>query len=106
MKDSLWRRPLAAAGACAVLALVLPASALAAMTIGADLSGTPGTTVTCSPSSACDLSQLQTAGTNEVAPFDGVVVRWRVKGFSGPMKLRVIRPFGGSSFTFVSSGAV
>lgn len=58
------------------------------------------------PYTACDLSQFQTAGTNQVAPFDGVLVRWRVKGASGPMKPRVIRPFGGDSFTFISSGAI
>jgi hypothetical protein len=88
-------------------ALGAPADASAAVTLGADLSTTPNFTTACGGMlPGCNVSPIQSAGVNQAAPFDGVVVRWRVKTFSGPIKLRLIRPFGGTNYLFVSSGPV
>jgi hypothetical protein len=98
------RRWCLTAGALIALTLGLPSSASAVVTLGADLSTTPTSSAGCG--NGCNFAQVQLLGANQAAPFDGVVVRWRVKGFSGPVKVRVIRPFGGDSFSFVSSGSV
>jgi hypothetical protein len=93
------------------LALVAPAMASAAVTIGADLTNIPHSQNTCSgptpgTTASCELVPLSEGGVSQVAPTDGVITRWRVVGGSGPMKLRVVRPQGGGSYLFVSSSPV
>jgi hypothetical protein len=41
-------------------------------------------------------------GVAATAPTDGVVVRWQVKDFNGPVAMRVIR-LDGAAFLFLSS---
>jgi hypothetical protein len=112
MADSRSRRlPLAVTAtalSAGALALVAPAMASAAVTIGANLSNTPHSQNTCSgptpgTTASCDLVPLSEGNVNQVAPTDGVITRWRVVGGSGPMKLRVVRPQADGSYLFVSS---
>jgi hypothetical protein len=98
-------------GVCVVVVsaafLVGAPGAFAATTIGANMSGTPMQAQACGPvtmAPSCDALPLSELGASVAAPSDGVVVRWRVKGASGPMALRVVQPFGGG-YLFVSSGA-
>jgi hypothetical protein len=88
------------------LALCAPTVGSAAVTIGGDVSAPGGLPIACDPSSPqpCELAQITLAGGQTAAPFNGVVVRWRIAGSTGPFALRVVRP-AGSDFTFVSSSA-
>jgi hypothetical protein len=40
------------------------------------------------------------------SPTDGTIIRWRVAGFEGPWRLRVLTPNGGPSYTGTGSGGV
>jgi hypothetical protein len=91
--------------------LVAPPSAQAAVTIGSDLSPNAGNQNPCAPVAGmpCTIANLQLPGEQVTAPFDGVVVRWRVEAVSGdtgtPVRLRVVRDAGGSAFTAVGTSA-
>jgi hypothetical protein len=89
----------AVTGAC--IALCAPTLAPAAVTIGGDIAA-QGELTPCGGAQACEFAQVTLAGGQMSAPFDGVVVRWRVVGSSGPLALRVVRP-AGPAYTFVSS---
>lgn len=39
------------------------------------------------------------------SPLDGTIIRWRVDGFKGPWRLRVLTPNGGTSYTGAGTGA-
>ena len=67
--------------------LLLPAGAGAAVTIGPSLSTPHTTTFSCGVVGGCTYSQGTPAYTS---PMNGVVVRWAVRGGSGPLTLRVI----------------
>jgi hypothetical protein len=86
---------------CGAVALSAPVPASAAVTIGGDISP-PTQSVPCDSTNTCDGIQLTLGGVPPTAPFDGVVVRWRVNDATGPLTLRVVRP-NGSAFTFMSS---
>src|SRR5215217_4649313 len=73
--------------ACAVL--VLPATGVAATTIGSDLNGSSGR-ATCEPD-ACTVVQLAIPGRQVTSPMDGVIVRWRIADSEGNFALRVVR---------------
>lgn len=79
-------------GVIAALLAVAP-TALAATTIGSDLSGS-GTPVVCgdTPTDECTVAQTVLPGRPVTAPTAGVIVRWRVRDSSGALRLRVIRP--------------
>jgi hypothetical protein len=90
------------------LALAVPATGSAATTIGATLTGTAGNlnctgVVTCTASNTSLAPGFQAPG-GLVAPFDGVVVRWRVltSNTAAPLTLRVLRP--GNSATRTGAG--
>lgn len=79
------------AGACsgALLGAVLPDEHLAS-------------TATCGY--ACLRVQKSIDGASTVAPFDGVVVRWRVLGAStGSYRIRTVAPAGGGNYTVLAS---
>ena len=95
--------PLAALAVMAA-ALAIPSAAGAATTIGSPLAaaaqvGTCGTATFTN--TALGVGTLK-------APFDGVVVRWRIRiqaaGGSFTYKLRVLRPAGGSNYTGAGTG--
>jgi hypothetical protein len=94
------------------LALVAPAMASAAVTVGANLDNTPQHQNTCAGPTpdpmkpSCGLAVLTEGGLSQAVPSDGVVTRWRVKGASGPMKFRVIRPQSNGDYLLVSSGPI
>jgi hypothetical protein len=94
------------------LALVAPAMASAAVTIGANLTGTPQHQNTCAGPTpdpmkpSCGIAVLTEGGLSQAAQSDGVVTRWRIKGGSGPMMFRVIRPQTNGDYLLVSSGPV
>jgi hypothetical protein len=84
-------------------AFAAPSGAAAATTIGSALTAnTAGTN--CATNTFLN---VQLAVPNQV-PFDGAIVRWRVKlpaaGGAHTYRLRVLRPAGGTSFTAVGSG--
>jgi IPT/TIG domain len=85
--------------------LLVPGVADAATTVGSPLTAAPQAASTCGAAtffnSALGVGTLQ-------APFDGVVVRWRVAIATGSgslgYKLRVLRPAGGSTYTGAGTG--
>jgi len=93
----------AAAAMAASVALWAPTPASAAVTIGGDISR-PGSPEICSIT-GCDVAQISLATGQTLAPFDGVVVRWRVNGSIGPLALRVVRPAGPSDYAFISTSS-
>jgi uncharacterized protein DUF11 len=91
-----------------VLAVLVPASAAQAVTtVGSDLSKAANASV-CGPAVACTYftGDATTAAPVAAAPFDGVIVRWRVKaGSAAPSaRLRVLRAAGSGSYTGVATG--
>ena len=79
------------------LALVLPASASGAVTIGSDLEASADKSLLCTD--ACTVSSAALPVTSQasggrIAPSDGVVVRWRIKvgATTTPVALRITRP--------------
>ena len=90
-----------------VAAVAAPSVASASVTIGGDIAVT-GAPIQCDPGggTVCELAQLSLAGAQTEAPFNGVVVRWRVNGASGPLALRVLRAAVGFNHTFVSTSGL
>jgi uncharacterized repeat protein (TIGR01451 family) len=89
-----------------VLAALAPASgAHAATTVGSDLSKPASETVCAAAACTYFTGDAATGAPVAVAPFAGVVVRWRVKSAStaSGVKLRAVRPSGAG--TYVSAGA-
>jgi hypothetical protein len=96
--------------ALAAVLVAAPASGEAAVTIGSDLSPAPSSAGTCTPpTDPCTVANLALLGGGELSsPIDGVVVRWRARASNDepggtPLRLRVIRPRAGGSFTAISS---
>jgi uncharacterized repeat protein (TIGR01451 family) len=84
-----------------VLAALGPAAAAqAATTVGSNLGGTP---IAAPCATACTLftGDSTTQAPSAVAPFGGVVVRWRVKtgGPTTGLALRALRSAGGNAYT-------
>jgi hypothetical protein len=92
------------AAAVGLVGLGIPTSASAAVTIGEDTS-TPGdaTFFGCSgfPTSSCTLAQTTHPARSYTAPFDGVIVRWRIRGDSEAVQfaLRALHSNGDGTFT-------
>jgi len=85
------------------------ASASAAVTVGADTSQPPnfGGIFCNNVAQGCSFVNLGVASGTVSAPFDGVVVRWRVWGDShaDQFRLQVARPVGAGAFTGAGSSA-
>jgi hypothetical protein len=103
---------LAALAAGAAFA-VPPASASAAVTLGSTLQTEPNGNMTCSNAvndRGCLAVNGALPGGQLVAPFDGVIVRWRVRLGAGTeaqtIRIRVLKPVGADSFTAISSSAL
>jgi uncharacterized repeat protein (TIGR01451 family) len=90
-----------------VLAAFAPAAvADAVTTVGSDLSKTPTTSVCATSCTVFGVSSSSNAPV-AAAPFDGVVVRWRVRSASSAatVMLRTLRPVPGTtSYSPVSTG--
>jgi hypothetical protein len=92
----------------ATLALSVPSSALAVVTIGSNLLATPDNSHQCDPGPCTDahrtLPATSQAPGGVLAKSDGVVVRWRIKvgTQTTPVALRVTRP--GDSDTRTGAG--
>jgi uncharacterized repeat protein (TIGR01451 family) len=89
-----------------VLAALVPCGgARAATTVGSDLTKAATATV-CGPAVSCTYftGDATTGAPAAVAPFDGVVVRWRVKSATAATgtRLRALRPAGAGKY--VSAG--
>jgi hypothetical protein len=95
-----FRLPALIATALASLALCASAQA-AIVTVGSPVLAT--TTSTPSTPAGNDTvidTALPEPGASAISPITGVVVRWRITGFSGgPFYLRVLTPNGGTSYT-------
>jgi Ca2+-binding RTX toxin-like protein len=99
------RAGLLSAGA-ATLALALPAAAAGKVTIGEDTRVAASGSAGCV--GACTVATLQHPTSALAVPFDGVVVRWRVRGAGPPsqISLRVLRrPVGGGAFSGAGTSA-
>jgi hypothetical protein len=74
--------------------------------LGSDLQG-PFAVIGLDCTFACLNVQLKTGGASTAAPFDGVIVRWRLLAApSGTYRIRVLDPQGGTSYRIAgSSGA-
>lgn len=83
-------------------ALFVPSPASAAVTIGSDLAN-PGSPTGCDED--CTAVQFALPGRQIAAPFNGVIVRWRVRDSIGSMKLRVVRPAEGGQGTGAGTSA-
>jgi hypothetical protein len=82
-------------GIAVAAGLIAPAGAGAAtVTVGSPLSGS---FVTASANSTGTTAMV--AGPNIVSPVDGTVVNWRTQGFTGTLRLRVLRLEGGFAAT-------
>ena len=95
--------------AAAALIVAIPASA-GAITIGSSLATPPNANGTCGePCTALGLTKAPNLATS---PIDGVVVSWSTfsgsgnVGTIGNVRLRILRPAGGSAFTAARSGPV
>jgi hypothetical protein len=82
----------------------------AAVTLGSDLATAPGPGLICVPAEGtrgCLFVNDVIPGGALVSPFDGVIVRWRVRVAAGtqaqPIRIRVVRRFDGNRFTVISS---
>jgi RTX calcium-binding nonapeptide repeat (4 copies) len=82
----------------------------AAVTLGSDLATAPGPGLICLPAEGtrgCLFVNDVIPGRALVSPFDGVIVRWRVRVAAGtqaqPIRIRVVRRFDGNRFTVISS---
>ena len=100
----MWPRALGLAGLLAALGPV--AAARAVTTIGSDLSKTPTASACATSCTAFGVSSSSGAPV-AAAPFDGVIVRWRVRSASpaATLTLRTLRPVSGTtSYAPVSAG--
>jgi uncharacterized repeat protein (TIGR01451 family) len=90
-----------------VLAALAPATAAdAVVTVGSDLSKAPSTSVCGTTCTAFGVSSSSDAPV-AAAPFDGIIVRWRVSSASpsAMLTLRTLRPVSGTpSYASVSTG--
>jgi hypothetical protein len=90
--------------AVGLVGLAIPTSASAAVTIGEDTS-TPGDAAFfgCSgfPTASCTFAQTTHPARSYTAPFDGVIVRWRIRGDSEGVQfaLRALHSNGDGTFT-------
>jgi hypothetical protein len=92
----------AAAAVVGVGALGMASISPAAVTIGEDTTVGGDTAFECSnlPSDRCTFAVIQHPTFSFAAPFDGVIVRWRIRGDSKGTQfaLRVVRPLAGGFF--------
>src|SRR5262249_32712915 len=93
-----WRPCVAAA---AMLALAVPATAPAFVTIGSDLSSTPNKDSGLGTWSNGALERGLQAAAGLRSPVNGMVTRWRIKvgARTAPIALRVIEPLGRGLYT-------
>jgi hypothetical protein len=103
---------LAALATGAALA-VPPVSAEAAVTLGSALATEPTGAISCidpMTNRGCLAVQDVLPGHDLVAPFDGVIVRWRVRLGDGTeaqsVRIRVVRRVDADTFTAISSGGL
>ena len=100
-------RPVALIAAAA--AMTAPAHAGATVTIGSDLGRTPNQTFVCGAVGALGCTAVQSALNGDVqapnglySPVNGVVTQWRIHAGASnttPVRLRVVKPLGGSLYT-------
>ncbi len=83
----------------AVVALLATATAAqaAVVTVGST-AGAASSSSNAEPLMFINAS-LGTVSGNATSPIDGTIIRWRLNGFEGPWRLRVLTPNGGSSYT-------
>src|SRR4051812_12554565 len=78
---------------CAAAACAAPTQASAATTIGSDLASEPDNSEACGTAygAPCTIFQISLEGRQTTAPFDGVIVRWRVRTGAGsdPQNVRL-----------------
>jgi hypothetical protein len=84
--------------------VAVPASASAAVTLGSSLAGSFQTSGPCPTADGCAAVQQGLPGRATAAPFDGVVVRFRVRGHGG-VRLFVARYTAQDTVLRVATGA-
>jgi len=82
------------------------AGACSGALLGSNLQGERDFVGNCALFTDCLRVQTQLNGSSTAAPFDGVVVRWRVlNGKTGNYAVKVLSPNGGGSYTVLRSSA-
>jgi len=81
-----------------VVSLVAPAGAEAAVVTIGNTAAAVGGGSNAEPLMFIN-SSLGSVGGNATSPIDGEIIRWRVNGFQGPWRLRVVTPNGGLNYT-------
>lgn len=87
-------------------ALIAPASASAAATIGSSLPGAADDSLECVDPGGCTFVPTNIAGKEVVVPYDGVLVRWAGRvpaGSTTQVALRVLRPGAGGQLSSVAT---
>lgn len=100
-------RPFLPCSLLAVFALAAPSAAEATtVTVGNPLTDPASPFIMCSPN-PCTFVNTKVAevGAHAAAPFDGTVVRWRVKAAEGTFRLRVLHPDGLGHYVAVATSA-
>jgi hypothetical protein len=97
-------------GAAVFAALAIAAPAQGATTIGSGLDDRANLAIACGTpgeaTSLCTSAQIALPDRPITAPFDGVIVRWRMRAAnSGNASLRVLRPAGGGKFAGAGTSA-
>jgi IPT/TIG domain/PASTA domain len=79
----------------------------ATVTVGSPLVGSFNTGVIFKEQGMVANTSLADPSANVTSPVAGIVVRWRITGYSsaGPFKLRILRPVGASSYMGVGTSA-
>jgi len=97
-----------AAVAGAAISLAVPCAAQAAVTIGASTATPSVASFGCGPNPAqtCTLVQTAHPTLSYTTPFDGVIVRWRVRGdsFAAQLSLRIVQAQAPTVYTGVATG--
>src|SRR5918999_173806 len=106
-RKALITRGTLAASAATLATLALSVPAPAAVTIGVDTSTPSGSSSGCGIPGGCTIATIQHPTRLLAAPFDGVIVRWRVQGGSGTSSMtpRVIRQLPGGTYIGAGTGA-
>jgi hypothetical protein len=93
----------------AAAALLTPAAAPAATTIGSALARNANGVEQCADPGGCTIVQTQLNGLPVKVPYDGVLVSWGARAFPGglhpPIDFRVLRPGAGGAVTAVAKDA-
>jgi hypothetical protein len=92
------------AAALAVFCLLATSAQATPITVGSPLIGEFTSGEVGAEATAFNQTLVE-PGAHVTSPVNGVIVSWRIVGATGPFKLRVLRPTGGTTYTAVGTSA-